>query len=53
LGQVLDYRALLTTPGRTVVPVLVVEFKPADKRWKALFDGLGVILTRAPGFPGL
>jgi hypothetical protein len=53
LGQVLDYRAVLATPGRTVVPVLAVEIEPTDARWKLLCDDLGVILTWPPNFPGL
>jgi hypothetical protein len=53
LGQVLDYRALLQAPSRTVIPVLAVEMEPTDKRWKALCDSLDVILTWPPEFPGL
>jgi hypothetical protein len=53
LGQVLDYKALLTTSTETVVAVLAVEFEPTDKRWKSLCADLGVILTWPPGFPGV
>ena len=54
MGQVLDYVHQLTRHLKTGVlrPVLVLERRPSDDRWQALFDSRQVLLTWAPNFPG-
>lgn len=54
MGQVLDYVHQLTRHTKIGVlrPVLVLERRPSDDRWQALFDSRQVLLTWAPTFPG-
>lgn len=57
LGQVLDYAHTVGSgelgSGLKVVPVLVLQHEPGDRRWTSLADSLGVVLTWAPDFPGV
>jgi hypothetical protein len=54
LGQVLDYSYVLSvSEGRQVVPVLVLERAPAEKRWMDLCRHHGVLLVWPETFGSL
>lgn len=57
LGQVLDYSHSIWSDaagqGLTIVPALVLQREPAEKRWASLARSLGVVLTWPPNFPGI
>lgn len=53
LGQVLDYRGRLSTHGVEVKAALVTSRQPSDPTWSRICAEAGVMLTWAPGFPGL
>jgi hypothetical protein len=53
LGQVLRYRHALSTPGREVVAVLVLESQPRDESWVDLCSSLGVKLVWPKAFDRL
>lgn len=57
LGQVLEYAHRLSIAGweeaSEVIPVLVLSQEPSDQAWLTICEELGVLLTWAPGFPGV
>ncbi|MCX5042438.1 hypothetical protein OG921_04510 [Aldersonia sp. NBC_00410] len=49
IGQLLDYQQQLLP--QKVTPVLILERKPRDQRWRDLCHRLRIVVTYAPKFP--
>lgn len=45
LGQVLDYRQAIATPGAPIRAALVIEQEPSDLRWVEVCSAVGVVLA--------